>query len=155
MGVDDGSPGEADAEFLALERELSLLFRRARAGQAELARAVHPQLEPAAYGLLVRLIEGGPQRATDLAAYMGVGKATISRQLGGLEELGLIDRAVDPGDRRASLLRVTPLGAERVAAVSAARRGVYVRRLADWDRRDVGELARLLRQLNGVLTEGK
>lgn len=74
MGVD----GEADAEFLALERELSLLFRRARAGQGELARAVHPQLEPAAYGLLVRLIEGGPQRATDLAAYMGVGKATIS-----------------------------------------------------------------------------
>ncbi|AGI87896.1 MarR family winged helix-turn-helix transcriptional regulator [Streptomyces albidoflavus] len=149
MGVD----GEADAEFLALERELSLLFRRARAGQGELARAVHPQLEPAAYGLLVRLIEGGPQRATDLAAYMGVGKATISRQLGGLEELGLIDRAVDPADRRASLLRVTPLGSERVAAVAAARRSAYVRRLAGWDRRDVGELARLLGRLNGVLTE--
>lgn len=48
---------------------------------------------------------------------------------------------------------MTPLGSERVAAVASARRGAYVRRLAGWDRRDVGELARLLGRLNGVLTE--
>ncbi|CAM5715813.1 hypothetical protein SVIOM342S_05110 [Streptomyces violaceorubidus] len=41
-----------------------------------MAREVHPDLESSAYGLLVRLGECGGQRATDLAAYIGVGKAT-------------------------------------------------------------------------------
>ena len=78
-----------EREFLALERELTVFLRRARANQGEMAREVHPDLESAAYGLLVRLDECGRQRATSLAAYIGVGKATMSRQLRALEELGL------------------------------------------------------------------
>ncbi|MFC9633606.1 MarR family transcriptional regulator, partial [Streptomyces mirabilis] len=79
-----------DQEFPALERELTLLLRRARASSGEMAREVHPDLEASAYGLLFRLDECGRQRATELAAYIGVGKATMSRQLHALEELGLV-----------------------------------------------------------------
>ncbi|MEV5435379.1 MarR family transcriptional regulator [Streptomyces sp. NPDC052682] len=134
--------------FLALERELTVLLRRARANQGEMAREVHPDLEPSAYGLLVRLDEGGPQRATGLAAYIGVGKATMSRQLRALEELGLVAREPDPADGRAWLIALTPEGQERVRRVREARRARYARRLADWDPREVVELARLLHQLN-------
>jgi DNA-binding MarR family transcriptional regulator len=145
------TPSGADQEFLALERELTVLLRRARASQGEMAREVHPDLESAAYGLLVRLDECGGQRATELAAYIGVGKATMSRQLRALEELGLIAREPDPADGRAWLVALTEEGRRRVGRVREARRGRYVRQLAHWPRQEVAELARLLNQLNGVM----
>lgn len=150
-GKGTGSAGNghgADEEFLALERELAVFLRRARASSGEMAREVHPGLEPAAYGLLVRLDEAGAQRATALAAYFGVGKATMSRQLRALEDLGLIAREPDPADGRASLVQLTDEGRARFRHVRDARRARYVRELADWDRTEVAELARLLHQLN-------
>ncbi|MGW3499134.1 MarR family winged helix-turn-helix transcriptional regulator [Streptomyces globisporus] len=137
-----------DHEFLALERELAVFLRRARASSGEMAREVHPELEPAAYGLLVRLEAAGRQRATELAAYFGVGKATMSRQLHSLENLGLVAREPDPADGRAWLVHLTDDGLARFRSVRDARRGRYVRNLADWDRAEVAELARLLHQLN-------
>ncbi|KAF4410747.1 MULTISPECIES: MarR family winged helix-turn-helix transcriptional regulator [Streptomyces] len=139
-----------DSAWLALERELSVLLRRARASSGEMARAVHPDLEPAAYGLLVRLAEAGEQRATALAGYFGVGKATMSRQLRSLEELGLVVRRPDPADGRASLVRLTEEGRSRFSAVRGARRERYARRMAGWDRGEVAELARLLNRLNSL-----
>ncbi|MEV5320704.1 MarR family transcriptional regulator [Streptomyces sp. NPDC052687] len=147
-GESGTSPSGVDQEYLALERELTVLMRRARAKQGEMARAVHPDLESAAYGLLVRLDECGRQRATELAAYIGVGKATMSRQLRALEDLGLVAREPDPADGRAWLVHLTEEGSRRVQRVREARRARYVSQLAHWDRREVAELARLLRQLN-------
>ncbi|MEU3985008.1 MarR family transcriptional regulator [Streptomyces sp. NPDC026672] len=145
------TPSGADQEFLSLERELTVLLRRARASQGEMAREVHPDLETAAYGLLARLDEQGAQRATELAAYIGVGKATMSRQLRALEQLGLVAREPDPADGRAWLVALTETGRGRVGKVREARRGRYVSQLAHWDRREVAELARLLRRLNDVM----
>jgi DNA-binding MarR family transcriptional regulator len=145
------SPRAVDPEFLSLEREMTVLMRRARASQGEMAREVHPGLESAAYGLLIRLDECGSQRVTALAAYIGVGKATMSRQLRALEELGLVAREPDPADGRAWLVALTDDGRRRVGQVREARRARYVRQLAHWDRREVAELARLLHELNGVM----
>lgn len=150
VGAAQVTPSGADQAFLDLERELTLLLRRARSSQGEMAREVHPDLEPAAYGLLVRLDEHGRVRATELAAYVGVGKATMSRQLRALENLGLIAREPDPADGRAWLVALTDEGRRRVGTVRDARRARYVSQLAHWDRREVGELARLLHQLNAV-----
>jgi DNA-binding MarR family transcriptional regulator len=147
-GGPPASSSGADQEFLALERELTVFLRRARASQGEMAREVHPDLESAAYGLLVRLDECGRQRATELAAYIGVGKATMSRQLRALEDLGLVAREPDPADGRAWLVHLTEEGRRRVSRVREARRARYVSRLSHWDRGEVAELARLLHQLN-------
>ncbi|MFJ9039547.1 MarR family winged helix-turn-helix transcriptional regulator [Streptomyces sp. NPDC102406] len=142
------APSGVDQEFLSLERELTVFLRRARASSGEMAREVHPDLEPAAYGLLVRLEECGAQRATALAAYIGVGKATMSRQLRALEELGFVSREPDPADGRAWLVSLTERGRVDFGRVREARRMRYVRQLAGWDRSEVAELARLLHQLN-------
>lgn len=143
--MDDFAP-----EYLDLERELAVFFRRARAASGEMAREVHPELEPAAYGLLLRLDNAGPQRATVLAAYFGVGKGTMSRQLRALEGLRLVSRAPDPEDGRASLVQLTPDGRDRFTRVRQARRAAYARRLAAWDGDEVAELARLLHRFNDV-----
>ncbi|MBL3666659.1 MarR family transcriptional regulator [Streptomyces sp. M2CJ-2] len=145
---EEPASGVEQPGFLALEKELTVLLRRARASQGEMSREVHPDLEPSAYGLLVRLDECGKQRATELAAYIGVGKATMSRQLHALEELGLVTREPDPADGRAWLVALTPEGRDRVSRVREARRARYARSLADWDTGEVTELARLLHQLN-------
>ncbi|GGY88878.1 MarR family winged helix-turn-helix transcriptional regulator [Streptomyces poonensis] len=144
-----GVPGiGGDFPFLELERELTLLMRRARAKSGEMARAVHPDLESSAYGLLARLEESGRLRATELAAHIGVGKATMSRQLRALEQLGLVAREPDPADGRAWLVHLTQEGQERFRRVRNARRARYVNQMAGWDRADVAQLARLLHRLN-------
>ncbi|PHQ49241.1 MarR family transcriptional regulator [Streptomyces cinnamoneus] len=147
-GAGEGGGSGVDHPFLALERELTVFLRRARSSSGEMAREVHPDLEPAAYGLLVRLVDAGQQRATDLAAYFGVGKATMSRQLRALGELGLVTRDPDPADGRASLIQLTDEGRARFTRVRDARRAQYMSKLADWDPTEVAELARLLHQLN-------
>ncbi|MER7399580.1 MarR family transcriptional regulator [Streptomyces sp. NPDC000151] len=141
-------PGGIDDLFLSLEHELAVFLRRARASSGEMAREVHPDLEPSAYGLLLRLAEAGEQRATALACYFGVGKATISRQLRALDDLGLVAREKDPADGRAVLVRLTDEGLARFTRVRSARRDRYARRLAAWDRGEIAELARLLHRLN-------
>lgn len=143
-----------EPEFLDLERELAVFFRRARAASGEMAREVHPELEPAAYGLLLRLDDAGPQRATGLAAYFGVGKGTMSRQLRALEVLALVVRAPDPQDGRASLVQLTPGGRERFRRVRQARRAEYARRLSAWEGGEIAELARLLHRFNELGDEG-
>jgi DNA-binding MarR family transcriptional regulator len=148
--ADTDPDGLFGPECLDVERELAVFLRRARASSGEMARQVHPDLEPAAYGLLVRLEDAGPQRATDLAAYFGVGKATMSRQLHALVALGLVNRVPDLGDRRASLVGLTEEGRDRFTRVRDARRLSYARKLAAWDRHEIAELARLLHRLNAT-----
>jgi DNA-binding MarR family transcriptional regulator len=137
-----------DAAYNALEHELGVLLRRARALSGGMMREVHPDLDPAAYGLLVGLRECAPARPSDLADYFRVGKATMSRQLKVLEELGLIERQPDPGDRRAHLFDLTAEGRCRMDAVSAARQETFHELLAAWPEEDVRVLATMLARFN-------
>ncbi|WP_406036886.1 MarR family transcriptional regulator [Micromonospora sp. NBC_00898] len=132
----------------AVEDELAALLRRGRALSWEIAREVHPNLEPNAYGLLLWLRRCGPTRLTDLAVRLGIGKGTLSRQINGLEALGLVRRDPDPGDRRAAQLSLTEEGTRRFDAARAARLGQIRRTMESWPRRDVEEFARLLHRFN-------
>jgi DNA-binding MarR family transcriptional regulator len=137
---------EEDVQLL--ERELGVLLRRARGTWGQLAREVHPDLEPAAYGILTRLADAGDARLTDLAAWFGVGKPTMSRQVAELERLELIERAPDPDDARAQRVSLTTEGAERVGRARRARNAHFRERLAAWPADDVRALADLLHRLN-------
>jgi DNA-binding MarR family transcriptional regulator len=133
-----------------LERELAVLLRRARAISVQIAREVHPDLDPAAYGLMVRLDATGGERATELAAYVGVGKSTVSRQLAALEQLGLVERTTDSADARAMVVRLSTEGARRLRRVRAARGERFRRLLAAWPTDDVDRLAGLLHRFNDI-----
>lgn len=132
----------------ALEHELGVFMRRARAAADRLSRAVHPELDSGAYGLLIYLRDHGVARPSDLAGFVGVGKATISRQVKVLEDLGLIERRPDPADGRAHLLALTAEGTRRLDAVRSARTEHFHRRLSTWPEEDVRMLATLLARLN-------
>ncbi len=131
-----------------LEREFSLLLRRARANSGEVSRSVHPDLDGSAYALLAAIVREDGLRAQDVAALFGVDKGAISRQVSRLERLGLVTRSPDPDDRRALLLVATPEGRTRLTAAVEARRARFRRRLEGWSPDDVATLAELLGRLN-------
>jgi len=137
-----------------LEQELAVLLRRANGISGQLARELHPDLEPGAYGLMLRVALEGGARATDLAAYLGIGRPTISRQLATLERLGLIKRSRDPEDARAHVVSLTDAGTAQVEQVRAARRTHVHQMLTGWSDDDVELLASLLDQLNRTLAQG-
>ncbi len=132
----------------AVEHELAVLFRRARSFSGELAREVHPGLEPAAYALLLRVEEVGAVRLTDLASFYGIGKPTVSRQIGLLQKLGLVQRVEDTHDRRSAKLSMTADGLARLAKARKARRKRFERLLDGWDPADITRFGALLAQFN-------
>jgi DNA-binding MarR family transcriptional regulator len=137
--------------LVVVERELAVLMRRARAFSSQLAREFHPELEADAYALLIWLDDVGSARQTEMAAFFGVGKPTVSRQINLLEQLDLITRTVDDTDRRAQTLTLTPDGAARLRLVREVRRARFRTLLSPWPDADVMALGELLGRLNQVI----
>jgi DNA-binding MarR family transcriptional regulator len=134
--------------FVQLEREIAFLLRRSRAISSRLAAELHPDLDGAAYGLLALLQDGGPLRASDLVARLGLDKSTVSRQVATLVNLGLVDRAADPDDGRAHVLTPSVEGSARLARIRDARRARWEDDLGHWPVEDVATLAELLSRFN-------
>lgn len=101
-------------------------------------------LDPAFLPLLVRLGAGGAAGVVELAGQFGRDHSTMSRQLARLEAAGLIVRSASETDGRVRTARVTLRGEEAVTALSAARRRLLDRALADWAPGERETLTRLL-----------
>ena len=145
------SPDQLDAALEEIEQQLGLLWRRGRAASLSLARTLHPELDPAGYGLLAILHREGPLRVTDLAATVGVGKPTVSRQVALLEELGLVRKEPDPNDGRAAIVSLTEAGTDHVDTFRQRRHAFFREALGAWEADDVDVLARCLHRLNEAL----
>ncbi|MCP2263470.1 MarR family winged helix-turn-helix transcriptional regulator [Promicromonospora thailandica] len=148
-GVGDLGP------FEGLEREIRLLIRRAQSNGASIARRVHPELEASAYPLLAHIAERPGARGSDLASYFGVGRATVSRQLSRLVELGLVERTVDPEDSRGQRITLTPDGADRFDRARTSRVAMLEAALSTWEKEDVAQLATLLRRYSADIVAWK
>ncbi len=138
--------------FGELEIELSRLLRRARSSQQRTAAQVHPDLDASGYAVLVTVRDladaGDGARGGDISEALGLHKSTMSRNLTALEELGLVERIADPDDARARQVRLTESGSQALEQSFSGRRERLHGQLADWDDRDIADLARLLRMLN-------
>ena len=84
--------------------------------QKRLSEAGHPAIRQG-HGCVFRFIHEGGSRLTDLAESSGLTKQAVAEVVQDLEQLGYVERAPDPQDGRAKLIRLTELGAERVATM--------------------------------------
>lgn len=134
-----------------LEVEVGVLIRRVRRVIGERARAVHPDLLPSSYLMLSYVGDNGPLRASAMCAVFEIDKGAISRQVQHLIDLGLVDRAPDPEDGRATLLSVSDEGVRRLEAVAEERRELLAERLGDWPVEELQEFAASLRRYNDAL----
>lgn len=152
MSTGERPVDDSHEAFVQLEREIGLLLRRSRAISTRLSSELHPDLDGAAYGLLALLQDAGPLRASDLVARLGLDKSTVSRQVGTLAQLGLVDRTADPADGRAQVLTPSAEGSARLSRLREARRARWEEDLAGWPLRDVATLADLLHRFNALRT---
>ncbi len=143
-----------DAALQQVEHQLSMFWRRARSLSHQLSRQVHPDMEPAAYGLLSIIRNEGPIRLTELASCIGVGKPSVSRQIAFLESIGMVYKEADPQDGRAQSIRLTPKGEEKMHQVQDARRQVFRERLGEWPLEEIQTLADYIERLNAAYGEG-
>lgn len=140
-----------DQQVERLEHEVGRLLRRSRRALREMAETVHPEVEAAAYPVLLAVRRRAPVRLVELAEEFGVDKSTMSRQVSGLLALGLVLRRPDPQDGRAFLLELSEIGSLRVDEAARARHEMWLERLESWTTAEVSELADGLARLAATL----
>jgi DNA-binding MarR family transcriptional regulator len=86
-------------------------------------------------------------RLSALASALEVDASTVSRHVRHLEDRGLLERATDPDDGRASQVQLTGEGRARLAAGAERRRALVASLMADWPGTDRDHLRDLLTRL--------
>ena len=110
----------------------------------DLAGPAGAGLSPTDLWLLDGVVRHGPLRISDVAAWQGVDKSTMTIQLRRLTERGLLARNTDPDDRRAIRIAATDEGRRLHADVTRHGAGILEAMLDDWPADDRQALARLL-----------
>ncbi|MEW1654659.1 MarR family winged helix-turn-helix transcriptional regulator [Streptomyces sp. NPDC057555] len=123
------SPPNPPAEGTTDTRLLTEAVTRLRRALRASIRTDYPweQLPMAQVELLQVLAEHSPARISDLAARQRLAASTVSGLIGQMISSGLVARAVDPSDRRASVVTLTEAGRTQLTAWT----GAHERRLDD------------------------
>ena len=142
-----GDASADDATIAAIEAALYSLARRLRQAQLKdyISRQAGDDIDQAGMAVLYTLRgEETDLRVTDLAARLGIDAPAVTRKAQQLERLGLVSRARDADDARASRLRLTPEGCQVLRRFLLARHQWLAALLADWPGAECREFARLL-----------
>ena len=99
------------------------------------------------YRLLAALEEWGPIGQADLGRGTSIDRSDVVTWLGELERLGLIERTVNPDNRRRNIVSITPAGSEELRALDNVIDDVQERVLAPLSQHERRQLTILLRKL--------
>jgi DNA-binding MarR family transcriptional regulator len=103
-------------------------------------------LDRALFPLLIVIERKGPIGVVELGELVGRDYTTVSRQITKLDGLGLISRHLSKSDNRVRAAVITAKGKEMTSAIDAARERMATVLFAKWSKRDLQELARLMRR---------
>lgn len=103
-------------------------------------------LDRALFPLLMGVQRYGPVGVVDLAELAGRDYTTVSRQLTKLETLGLVARVASDADKRVRAAVITQKGRTMAGALDEARERLAAEVLANWSKKDLQELVRLMRR---------
>jgi DNA-binding MarR family transcriptional regulator len=149
-----GAPAtpKALASDYVLEQHIGHLLRRAN--QRHVANFEKGMgrfdLTPTQFAALVKIGERGEVSQNLLGRMTAMDPATIQGVIQRLMARKLIERRADPGDRRATLLRLTQTGHDLALDAIAAIAKVSETTLAPLQARERATLAELLRKLTGL-----
>ncbi len=103
-------------------------------------------LDRALFPLLIAIERRGPIGIVELAELVGRDYTTVSRQVTKLDGLDLINRHLSKSDNRMRKAGITAKGKEITSAIDAARGRLATALFAKWSKRDLRDLARLMRR---------
>ena len=112
-------------------------------------------LSPTLTAALATIDRHGPLTPSELAQRERVQRPTVTRLVARLEELGLLARAADPGDRRSSLLSITPAGRALLEEVRGRKDAYLAGRLEGLDAEERAALDRAAAILERLLEEDR
>lgn len=141
-------------ESSTLELVESLMALRRTLRCAEHVGEMSGSLGFAALGVLAYVQRNQPTRATDIAKWVGVGPAALSRQVAELESAGLLERTPSPLDARAQLISLTAVGVKDLEQVYARRAGMLAGLLEEWDETDITAATTTVNKIQEVLRAG-
>lgn len=101
----------------------------------------------AGYAVLRSLHDQSPLTMGELAARCHMDPAVAARQVGKLEEDGLVHRAAHDGDGRVRMIEPTRLGTEVYGRIVGMRTAFMSRALGDWSAADRRRLMKLVDRL--------
>lgn len=132
----------------AVYTQMETISRRAVARNR---RAAAP-LTVVQHTLLTFIAQTRDCRAIDIAQGLRLNRSTISRQVGDLQELGLVEVApeAERAGARGQILRLSDRGRELLETSTEANHSELERRLADWSDDEIDRLARGLERFNAV-----
>jgi DNA-binding MarR family transcriptional regulator len=142
-----------DASIAVIESALHSLARRLKQARLHdyICRQAGDGVDQAGLALLYALhgdyvLRGAEAslRITDVAAQLGIDAPAVTRKAQQLERLGLVSRARDADDARATRLWLTPEGRRVLTGLLLARHRWLATILADWPADDRREFARLI-----------
>ena len=116
---------------------------RSRRLLASLHPGVAGKLTPSKIRALDLLSEHGGLRVGELADRVGIDDATATRLVDRLEQIGVVGRTSEPGDRRATTVALTPAGEKLVVGIAAQRQLFFCDVLDALEPAERAELVRL------------
>ena len=143
------APLPVSPEIVEIEVALSeIAYLASRARQHERLMAVAGlSLDRSAAALLRQLAMAEPVRASELANRLAVEASHVTRQVQQLERTGYVTRVPDPDDRRAQLIKLTPLGRQTFERIRAVGVLGMQQVLDKWPREDLHTLSVLFRRM--------
>ncbi|MGI8577916.1 MAG: MarR family winged helix-turn-helix transcriptional regulator [Nocardioidaceae bacterium] len=124
-----------------------------QAGRKLRTRHADDQVDPSCFPLAKQLMRHDAMRLSDLAAKVELDASTVSRQIKQLETLGVVERAPDPADGRASLVKLSDAGRTQMLDAFRRRFDRIKAVLAPWSERDRAQLQQLLIRLASDLRD--
>jgi DNA-binding MarR family transcriptional regulator len=114
-----------------------------------------PGLSPTLTAALATVDRHGPLTPSELAKRERVQRPTATRLVARLEELGLLQRAADPVDRRSSLLSVTPEGKALLKQMRERKTAFLAHRIEGLDAEERATLDRAAAILERLLEDDR
>jgi DNA-binding MarR family transcriptional regulator len=112
-------------------------------------------LSPSLNSALATIDRHGPLTPSELATRERVQRPTATRLVARLEELGVLQRAADPADRRSSLLSVTPEGRALLEEMRGRKTAYLAHRIEKLDREERATLDRAAAILEQLLEDDR
>ena len=137
------APETAEDALMSLMMALGRRMRQRQPGD---------EIDYSAFPLLKLLSHQGPMRLSTLAAVLGLDASTVSRHARQLEDRGLLERTLDPDDRRASRVAVSEQGNACLAKGFETRKQLMTHALDGWTDEERDTLRELLHRLVQNLT---
>jgi DNA-binding MarR family transcriptional regulator len=132
------APETAEDALMSLMMALGRRMRQRQPGD---------EIDYSAFPLLKLLSHQGPMRLSTLAAVLGLDASTVSRHARQLEDRGLLERTLDPDDRRASRVAVSEQGNACLAKGFETRKQLMTHALDGWTDEERDTLRELLHRL--------